>query len=52
MPRPFAYVLLGELLTPRQLVGCALILAGMLAAELKPALRLKKSGDTASGKKP
>jgi drug/metabolite transporter (DMT)-like permease len=35
----FAYFMLGELLTPRQLVGCALILAGMVAAEFKPSLK-------------
>ena len=39
----FAYILLGELLTPRQFIGCTLILAGMLAAELKPVLKLKRS---------
>lgn len=42
----FAFVLLGELLTPRQFAGCVLILAGMLAAELKSSLKLKKSDDT------
>jgi drug/metabolite transporter (DMT)-like permease len=46
----FAYVMLGELLTPRQLVGCALILAGMVAAEFKPSLKSKRSGTTASEK--
>jgi drug/metabolite transporter (DMT)-like permease len=46
----FAFIMLGELLTPRQLVGCALILAGMLAAELKPSLKIKRSGSTASDK--
>ena len=30
----FAYLLLGEVLSPRGLAGCALILCGMLAAEL------------------
>ncbi|MFZ1752197.1 MAG: DMT family transporter [Caldilineaceae bacterium] len=30
----FSYLLIGEILTPRGLIGCALILAGMLAAEL------------------
>ncbi len=31
----FSYLLIGELLGPRQLVGCGLILAGMLVAEAK-----------------
>ncbi len=31
----FSFLLIGEALGPRQLAGCALILAGMLAAELK-----------------
>jgi drug/metabolite transporter (DMT)-like permease len=31
----FSLLLIGEVLGPRQLVGCALILAGMLVAELK-----------------
>ena len=30
----FSYLLIGEVLTTRALIGCALILAGMLAAEL------------------
>ena len=30
----FSYLLIGEILTPRALIGCALILVGMLAAEL------------------
>ena len=31
----FSFLLIGEALGPRQLLGCGLILAGMLAAELK-----------------
>jgi drug/metabolite transporter (DMT)-like permease len=31
----FSLLLIGEVLGPRQLVGCALILAGMLVAELR-----------------
>ncbi|MCX7671289.1 MAG: DMT family transporter [Anaerolineae bacterium] len=31
----FSYLLIGELLGPRQLLGCGLILAGMLLAELR-----------------
>ncbi|WP_242839643.1 DMT family transporter [Desulfofundulus thermocisternus] len=30
-----AYFLAGEILTPRQIIGCILILSGMLLAELK-----------------
>jgi drug/metabolite transporter (DMT)-like permease len=33
----FSFLLIGEVLGPRQLVGCGLILAGMVAAELGPA---------------
>jgi drug/metabolite transporter (DMT)-like permease len=33
----FGYLLLNELLSPRQLFGCALILAAMILAQLKPA---------------
>ncbi len=33
----FSFLLIGEVLGPRQLVGCALILAGMVAAEVKRA---------------
>ncbi len=43
----FAFILLGELLTFKQFVGCALILTGMLVAELKPMGKQKKSEDTA-----
>jgi len=35
----FSYWLIGEVLGPRALAGCALILAGMLVAEFVPALR-------------
>ena len=35
----FAFILAGELLSGRQLLGCALILLGMLFAELAPYLR-------------
>jgi drug/metabolite transporter (DMT)-like permease len=31
----FSFVLIGEVLGPRQLLGCALILVGMVVAELK-----------------
>ena len=31
----FSFLLIGEVLGPRQLLGCALILAGMIAAEVK-----------------
>lgn len=33
----FSFLLTGEVLGPRQLIGCGLILAGMLVAELRPA---------------
>ncbi|MCL6611298.1 MAG: DMT family transporter [Peptococcaceae bacterium] len=40
-----AYFLAGEVLSPRQLAGCALILAGMLVADLKGAdPRTKEAG--------
>lgn len=32
----FSFLLIGELLGPRQLLGCGLILAGMVVAEVKP----------------
>jgi drug/metabolite transporter (DMT)-like permease len=32
----FSFLLIGEVLGPRQLLGCGLILAGMIAAEMKP----------------
>ena len=31
----FSFLLIGELLGPRQLLGCTLILAGMIVAEMK-----------------
>ena len=31
----FSFLLIGELLGPRQLAGCGLILAGMVVAEMK-----------------
>jgi len=31
----FSFLLIGELLSPRQLAGCGLILAGMLVSELR-----------------
>lgn len=37
-----AFLVLGEILTPKQLVGCVLILAGMLAAEFKPMMLQRK----------
>jgi drug/metabolite transporter (DMT)-like permease len=40
----FAFILLGELLTFRQFTGCALILAGMIAAEFKSMGTRKRSG--------
>lgn len=33
----FSFLLIGELLGPRQIAGCTLILAGMVIAELRPA---------------
>lgn len=38
-----SFLLIGERLTPAQLAGCALILAGMLLAELGPARGSKKT---------
>jgi len=32
----FSFLLIGELLGPRQLLGCGLILAGMVVAEMRP----------------
>jgi len=32
----FSFLLIDEVLGPRQLIGCGLILAGMIAAELGP----------------
>lgn len=46
----FAFMVLGEILTPKQFVGCALILIGMLAAEFKPMLKLKQRESTSSEK--
>lgn len=43
----FAYILIGELLTIKQLTGCALILSGMLLSELKPASKKEKDGSAA-----
>lgn len=40
----FSYWLIGEILGPRALAGGALILAGMLIAELAPALRALRNG--------
>lgn len=40
-----AYILAGEILSPRQLAGCLLILAGMLAAELRGAFKQGKKAD-------
>lgn len=51
-----AYLLAGEILTLRQLTGCALILGGMLLAELKgnpgktPALPAKQEESTVTGR--
>jgi drug/metabolite transporter (DMT)-like permease len=33
----FSFLLIGEVLGPRQLLGCGLILAGMVVAEMRPA---------------
>ncbi len=46
----FAFMVLGEILTPKQFVGCALILIGMLSAEFKPMLKLKQRESTSSEK--
>jgi drug/metabolite transporter (DMT)-like permease len=49
----FSFLLIGEVLGPRQLLGCALILAGMVAAELGPATGERASrgaGEQGSGK--
>lgn len=35
----FGFLLIGEVLGPRQLLGCGLILAGMIAAGMKPNMR-------------
>ena len=37
----FGYLFLGELLSPRQLLGCALILAAMILAQLRPGSALE-----------
>ncbi len=44
----FAFMVLGEVLTAKQFVGCAFILAGMLAAEFRPTPKLKKEENTAA----
>lgn len=41
----FSFLLIGEMLGPWQLVGCALILAGMVAAELGPLRVRAASGE-------
>lgn len=43
----FSFIILGELLTFRQLIGCALILAGMFVAEFKPLRKIKEGKVTA-----
>ena len=40
----FGWLLAGEILGPRQLVGCALILLAMVIAELRPKKRVIESG--------
>jgi len=37
----FGYLFLGELLSPRQLLGCLLILAAMILAQIRPGARLE-----------
>lgn len=44
----FAFVMLGEMLSLRQLAGCSLILMGMLMAELKLSLKTEKRSPAAS----
>jgi drug/metabolite transporter (DMT)-like permease len=36
----FGYLILGELLTPQQFFGCAMIMAAMVLAQIKPSKAL------------